>query len=97
MEKLNEFIKNKTGVEATHSSLKLRKDFGIDGDDALEFLQEFSTTFNVDISMIDFHDVFNEEGSWNPFSAVTDFFSNTKKRDLTVVDLEQAVKTGKLV
>lgn len=48
------FLSEFTGVEAEHISpdTLVNDDLGVDGDDGLELLEEFSTLFGVDLSPI---------------------------------------------
>jgi len=64
------FISEFTGVDPSMITLEtlVNDDLGVDGDDGVDLLLEFSTRFNVDISSID-KLYFGPEGI-NPFSAV---------------------------
>ena len=59
-----------TGVrsEKLTSTTTLFCDLGIDGDDAIEFFEEFGRTFRVDLTELNIENHFGPEGS-NPFTS----------------------------
>lgn len=59
-----EFIENLTGFNRNRVAVNttLLSDIGLDGEDAIDFLLEFSTRFNVDMSSLRFSDHFGTEG-----------------------------------
>jgi hypothetical protein len=79
------------------SNSKLEEDLGMTGDDASEFISEFSKVFNVDISNFDYDSYFSSEGD-----GVLDYFfslikgKKKKKMFLTISDLHESIKKGKL-
>ncbi|MBL7733331.1 MAG: DUF1493 family protein [Chitinophagaceae bacterium] len=76
----------------------LEKDLGMTGDDAYEFLLEFSEKFNVKVSEFEFMKYFFPEGD-SLFPSIVRFFTgkrNPKQGELTVGDLEKAVIAGRL-
>lgn len=78
---------------------KLQEDLNIWGDDAVEFIENFGGNFNVDISEFDFNKYFKPEGDMI-LSSIVNLFRKTKQPEftpLTLGDLEQAIRNGKLV
>jgi hypothetical protein len=45
---------------------RLEEDLGMTGDDASDFLEDFASTFDVDLSGLDFHKHFGPECAWVP-------------------------------
>ncbi len=78
---------------------KLQEDLNIWGDDAVEFIENFGGNFNVDISEFDFNKYFKPEGDMI-LASIVNLFRKTKPPEftpLTLGDLEQAIRNGKLV
>jgi acyl carrier protein len=76
----------------------LEKDLGMSGDDAVEFILEFSKKFNVDVSKFEIKKYFFPEGD-SVLPAIIRFFAgkkNPKQKELTLGDLEKAVIAGRL-
>ena len=77
---------------------ELRKDLKIWGDDATDFILAFGKAFNVDLSKMDLDKYFPPEG--NAFLSNIIRLLILKKAptylSLTLGDLEEAVKTGRL-
>lgn len=76
----------------------LEKDLGMSGDDAVEFLLEFSKKFNVDIGNFKFKECFSPEGDFI-LPAILRFLTGKKSEkhaELTLGDLERAVLAGRL-
>lgn len=76
-------------------STTLNKDLGIYGDDADEVIYEFSKKFNVNIENINLSKYFEPEGS----TFFINIFSKKKplkEKELTLGDLEKAIRIGKL-
>lgn len=94
---------------STHLSVPLKKikdnaslfhDLGVDGDDAQEFMVEYSRKFDVDIDGINFEQYFGDESSGNPLSFLTELFTKSSYKDLKrleVMDLIKAVESKKLI
>ncbi|TAJ14737.1 DUF1493 family protein [Marinilabiliaceae bacterium JC017] len=74
-------------------NLRLEEDLTIYGDDAVEFIEKFSVKFKVDIRDLDYGKYFTKETS---FYFLVKYFISKNKRFLTLGDLENAVKVGKL-
>ncbi len=98
-ENLKKFINKETLVDKIKITrmTNIERDLGITGDDAWDFLEKYGNKFKVDISNFDFNKSFQEEGSW-VFGWVLNIFSNknSTRQTLTVGQLEEAVKIGKL-
>jgi hypothetical protein len=74
-------------------------DLGVDGDDARDFLREFSCRFQVDMSQFVFSAHFGPEGAFNPVAFVCELLTKSrfkKFRRLEVRDLVQAAASGRL-
>lgn len=95
--KIKEFVIEKNLIDADEISeeTEIENDLGITGDDAAEFLEEFSRKFKVDTSEFDFEGHFMTEG----INLLSIFSSKekVKRKKLTLRDLQQAVEKGKLV
>ena len=76
----------------------LEKDLGISGDDAVEFLMDFSKEFNVDMSNFDIKKYFFPEGD-SILPAIVRLFTGKRQRkqkELRLGDLGKAVIAGRL-
>lgn len=93
-------IKNKMGNYSFSitQNTKLEHDLGMTGDDAYEFLIEFSQKFNVDVSNFQIDKYFLPEGdSLLPtISRLIRGEENPKQKELTIGDLENSILKGKL-
>ena len=76
---------------------KIRQDLGVDGGDALELLEAFSTEFGVEFDTFRINDYFGPEAGINPvLSAVLWVFGNSKPlKTLRILDLFRAAKNGR--
>jgi len=72
---------------------RIEEDFGITGDEAVEFLIKFGKHFNVDVSHFMADEYFEPEGKMILFN----FQRMKNKKVLTVGDLEKAIKLGYLI
>lgn len=74
---------------------QLEKDLKITGDDASEFMEDFSMKFNVDISNLNLDEYFASEGTFSLYKLI---FSGRKtgKKTMTIGDLVRGVMAGKL-
>jgi hypothetical protein len=73
----------------------LGKDLGIDGDDGVELMENFSKEFQVDLSTFQFDKYFGIESGFNPIMWVLSIFfcsSILKLESLTVQDLVDSAK-----
>ena len=100
-EEIKQFINESRGKYTFDftKDTKLEEDLSIWGDDAVEFIKDFGEIFNVDISEFDFRKHFKSEGDVI-FSSIVNLFKKVKPKKstpLTLGDLEQAIKKGKLV
>lgn len=69
----------------------LKQDLDITGDDAVEFIIDYSSHFNVDVSGFKATDYFDGEGM-----DILQFFNKNKKKELTIGDLVAGIKAGRL-
>lgn len=77
----------------------LTKDIGMDGDDAVDFIDGFSEKFGVDFSDMDMRDHFGGEGFSFPIFRIARSILNRQPifqeyKDIRVSDLILAAKTG---
>lgn len=91
------FLKNETGktIDDSSPNLRIEKDLHIYGDEAIEFLEKFSEKFNVKIDDFHFEKYFNNEGDIIGLF-IKNMFKKSKKIDLTINDLKEAIKKGRL-
>ena len=76
----------------------LEKDLGMSGDDAVEFILEFSKRFRVDISKFEIKKYFYAEGD-SVLPAIIRVFTgkkNPKQKELTIGHLEKSIIAGRL-
>lgn len=96
IDELEAFITETTGIYCAHfdENTELEKDLRIWGDDAYEFLQEFSKVFDVDISNFTFSDYFREEGDFT-LTIFLNFLTRQKvhRKALQIKHLLKAVET----
>ena len=80
-------------------------DLGIDGDDAVEFFEEFGTTFGVDLTDFNIENHFGSEAS-DPFSSILTWVQGCWTGDhhsaagvvpISLHDLVQAAQAGRWV
>ena len=62
-------------------SLSVRADLGLDGEDALEFINEFTEVFSVDMKDFDFLSWFGNEGSIGPLDLLRSFVESAPKKN----------------
>ena len=77
----------------------LERDLGITGDDAAELLMKFHETFKVDFTNFNINQYFYPEGDAMLPGLIRSIIRkpNPKQKELTIGDLEKAVRAGKLV
>lgn len=94
---IKEYVIEKNLIDADEISEEtdIENDLGLTGNDAEEFIADFSEKFKVDISEFDFKSYFLAEGI--DFSSFFNFFSPKKRKKLRLLDLHEAVKKGKLI
>ncbi len=64
------FVSQQTGISISNlnRNSSLSEDLGIEGDDANDFMQAFSKTFDVELTNFVFDKYFYPEGAFNPIS-----------------------------
>ncbi len=100
-EEIKEFVNKIRGGYTFNltKDTKLQEDLNIWGDDAVEFIEDFGENFNVDISKFDIRKYFKPEGD-RILVSIVNLFRKAKPPEftpLTLGDLEQAIRDGKLV
>ena len=99
-EKLRSFIVKETFVEDVEITANtiIETELGVTGDDSVDFIIAFGKKFNVDVSNFMAADYFEDEGIdiIGPIIRAITGKKKTKKKILTIGDLERAVKAGKL-
>lgn len=98
-ENVIELVVRLTGANVSQVFVEtsLREDLGVDGDDAIELIQQFAIIFGVDISMFRYAEYFGSEAPmsistiWNAL-----FKKGSRFRKLTVGDLVDAALSGRL-
>lgn len=100
MEKLIQLLEE-FGIEKEeiNQNTRLYHDLGIYGDDADEFLEQYTRMFNVKVINFKFSDYFPSEG--NLISSLIVrliFFKSQKKfKELTIGDLIDGIKKGTII
>lgn len=76
---------------------KLRKDLGLDGDDAYEFMAAFSSKFDVNLASFQFDRYFGDEAGFNPilFLIRKIFKQSDEKEEITLGRLQESIKEKK--
>lgn len=102
-EEIRQCVADFTGVpmQNLRDGTSLFHDLGMDGDDALEFMQEFARRFHVDLAQFVHSDYFGAEAPGNPLALITGLLGRisttdrtTTFRRLEIRDLVQAAMTG---
>lgn len=87
-------------LSSLNPSLSLFHDLGVDGDDTLKLLQQFSKEFNVKLSNFEFTSYFGNEAGFSPFAYILRLIKTgglqEAKKPLTVFDMINAVTVGEL-
>jgi len=86
-------------VKKISEEASLFHDLGVDGDDAQDFLNEFSRVFGVNMSKFHYSEFFGSEGAPSPLEFIKEILMKThykQKKRLRVIDLFQAANTGEL-
>lgn len=78
------------------SSTRLSKDLGIGGDDADELMYEFSKAFNINIESLTLSKYFEGYPESTLFTNVFSKKDSLKEKEITLGDLEYALKIGEL-
>jgi acyl carrier protein len=71
------------------SNSQIEDDLGITGDDAIELILKISKEFKIDITEFEFEKYFHPEPIF--------FINNFKTLPLTILDIENAIVSGKLI
>jgi acyl carrier protein len=76
-----DFVSNQLSVSKDTLSLQnsLYEDFGVDGDDGVEFIEAFSNEFSVNISAVKYEKHFQPEGGVTPFFMLYPFLYLLKR------------------
>lgn len=94
-EKIIEIIsinRGKSNLEFNDST-SLMNDLGIDGDDALEILDQYFNTFTIDKSKFNFEDYFGYEGFYF-FKTIKAIIFGNRLKNLTIGDLVNYAESG---
>jgi hypothetical protein len=73
----------------------LRDDLRMDGDDAIEFFEEFAAEFDVDLSAFVFDKYFGPEGGFLPAELLSLARKRTPKEPITIARLVAAAEAGR--
>ena len=96
-----EFVAAELSVKPSRlaSNISINLDLGVDGDDGLEFMAEFSKRFGVNISYFNAAEYFGPEGTGNPLVWFWWFVtrSGPKLRPLTLGQLQASISMGRWV
>lgn len=100
LEEIKLMLNYKCGVNKNKIliSSKLEDDLGLTGDDAVEFIVDFSKKFNVDMSNFIISDYFSNE-AFDFIGSFINFFKRKEvvvKKSLTVGNLLKIIEVGKL-
>jgi hypothetical protein len=98
--RLYQFIRAQTGITELHPDMELMRDLKLDGDDAQEFMSEFSRWFSVDLGNFHYERHFGPEAGFNPFSSLYRLLLKSGKgrlEPLTIADLLRAATHGKWI
>ncbi len=72
---------------------QLGNDLGIDGDDAIEFMEAFSENFEVDLTEFEYSKYFGPEG-FNPFAYLYYYLFKRDKLKLIPITLHDLVEAA---
>lgn len=95
-----EFLSDTLKISKTkiHSNDNLFHDLGVDGDDAIELIQDYSKKFNVSLDDFRIDKYFGSEGS-SLIHFIVELITKKSQKSmprLTVEDLIEGVKSGRL-
>jgi acyl carrier protein len=101
IEEIKEFTAKTLAIPVNKISeeTSLFHDLGVDGDDAQDFLNEFSRVFGVNMSKFHYSEFFGSEGAPSPLAFIKEILMEAhykQKKRLRVIDLFQAANTGEL-
>jgi len=84
--------------EKLSPKVELARDLGLDGDDAVEFIELFSKRFSVNMADFNFSKYFGPEAGWNPLTFIFSIlFKKEQLTPITLADLNNSIKKGKWV
>jgi hypothetical protein len=92
------FVSETTGMRAEriHATTRLRRDCGVDGDDAAELVIKFSKQFCVDLAEFQFDRHFGPESSVNLFALIGNILSGGPNLvEICIEDLVVAARRGR--
>ncbi|MCX2800793.1 DUF1493 family protein [Microbulbifer thermotolerans] len=97
-----DFLSNETAISASKINLSTRlfHDLGIDGEDAMDLISEFSKSYEVDVSNFQYSEYFGNEGAASPFSLIKMILNcrtQADKKELTVEKLIESIREGYLI
>lgn len=100
LNQIGQLIENKMGryKKPFTRDTALEKDLGISGDDAVDFLLDFSKKFNIDMSKFDIRKYFFPEGDFM-LPIILRLITGKKREkisELKLGDLEKAIIAGRL-
>ena len=73
---------------------RVNHDLGLDGDDALEFMQTYADTYNIDLTNFVFLSYFGEEKGINPVALIRYLLKGSELKPLTIEMLMDASISG---
>ena len=82
-------------IDKISLSTELGKDLGIDGDDAVELLENFSEKFQVDLSTFEFDKYFGMESGLNPVMWLISMLFGSSVYDLEPLTIQDLVDSAK--
>ena len=96
-EQVKSFVAQQTAyrIDKISMSTLLHKDLGVDGDDAVELLENFSEKFQVDLSAFELDRYFRGEVSFDPFVWFAAMLSRTAVCDLEPLTVQDLVNSAK--
>lgn len=84
------FISKFCGVPQSKVSMKsdIIDDLHIDGDDAIELIEELASLLNANVESFDYSAYFETEGAFNPINGLINLFSSKyERRKLSIEQL----------
>ena len=94
-EKFEELLYRYTDKRNIPPESAINADLHIQGDDAVDFLSEFATIFEVDITLFPFEKYFYNEGELS-YLWLLRIFKRSSKKPLLISHLLQAIQSKKL-
>lgn len=96
--RLEQLIRHETGSNRTpiRDYHELARDFGVDGQDGIEFMEAFGVEFCVDMSAFRADDYFGPEAAFNPFALLLPSWWRMRRElhSITVRELVHAAHVG---